>query len=66
MAISHELSSEIVAALLATKARSKRELEDLRETLLTIHATLQRLNDQEDAKQAHRRLSKKASAGSTQ
>jgi hypothetical protein len=46
MAISHELSTEIVAALLAAKDRSPRELEDLKETLLTIHTTLQRLTDE--------------------
>lgn len=43
MAISHELSSEIAAALLAAKNRSPRELEDLKEVLLIIHSTLQRL-----------------------
>jgi hypothetical protein len=45
MAISHELSSEIAAALLAAKDRSPRELEDLKEVLLIIHSTLQRLTD---------------------
>ena len=47
MAISHELSSEIATALLAAKDRSPRELEDLKETLLTIYSTLQRLTEQE-------------------
>jgi hypothetical protein len=51
MAISHELSSEIAAALLAAKHRSPRELQDLKETLLMIHSTLQRLT--EGARQAH-------------
>jgi hypothetical protein len=45
MAISHELSSEIAAALLAAKDRSPRELEDLKKTLLLIHSTLQQLAD---------------------
>jgi hypothetical protein len=45
MAISHELSSEITAALLAAKDRSPRELEDLKITLLKIHSTLQQLTD---------------------
>lgn len=45
MAISHELSSEIATALLAAKERSPREREDLKETLLLIHATLQRLTE---------------------
>ena len=47
MAISHELSSEIATALLATKDRSPRELEDLKKILLVIHSTLQRLTDDE-------------------
>lgn len=47
MAISHELSSEIATALLAAKDRSPRELEDLKETLLTVHSTLQRLTEEE-------------------
>jgi len=46
MAISHELSSEIATALLAAKDRSPRELEDLKEVLLLIHSTLQRLTDE--------------------
>jgi hypothetical protein len=50
MAISHELSTEIAAALLATKDRSPRELEDLKETLLTVYSTLQQLS--EDARAA--------------
>jgi hypothetical protein len=45
MAISHELSSEIAAALFAAKDRSPRELKDLKEVLLVIHSTLQRLTD---------------------
>jgi hypothetical protein len=47
MALSHELSSEIAAALLAAKDRSPHELEDLKETLLIIHSTLQRLTEEE-------------------
>jgi len=45
MAISHELSSEIAAALFAAKDRSPRELKDLKETLLVVHSTLQQLTD---------------------
>ena len=62
MAISHELSSEIVAALLAAKDRSPSELEDLKETLLTIHSTLQRLGD-ETPTDSPQPAAKKASAG---
>jgi hypothetical protein len=61
MAISHEVSSEIVAALLAAKDRSPRELEDLKETLLTIHSTLQRLT--EEAHTDKQPATKKAAAG---
>jgi len=46
MAISHDLSSEIATALLAAKDRSPRELEDLKEVLLLVHSTLQRLTDE--------------------
>jgi len=47
MAISHDLSSEIAAALLAAKDRSPRELEDRKKILLIIHSTLQRLTEEE-------------------
>ncbi|MCM3905127.1 MAG: hypothetical protein ND866_25820 [Pyrinomonadaceae bacterium] len=43
MAISHELSGEIAAALFAAKERSPRELNDLKEMVFAIHATLERL-----------------------
>ncbi|HUS11251.1 MAG TPA: hypothetical protein VMZ30_12365 [Pyrinomonadaceae bacterium] len=46
MTISNELSSEIATALLAAKNRTPRELEDLKEILLTIHSTLQRLTEE--------------------
>ena len=45
MAISHEISSKIAAALLATKDKTPRELEELRKVLLIINSTLQRLTD---------------------
>jgi hypothetical protein len=47
MAISHELSSEIAAALFAAKERSPRELNDLKEIVFEIHTTLERLTDEE-------------------
>ena len=37
---------QIATALLAAKDRSPRELEDLKEVLLLIHSTLQRLMDE--------------------
>jgi hypothetical protein len=45
MAISHEISSEIATALLASNERSPHELHDLREMLLEIHSTLEGLSD---------------------
>jgi hypothetical protein len=45
MAISHELSSEIAAALFAAKDRTTNELNDLKEILLVVHSTLERLSD---------------------
>ncbi len=43
MAIDHELSSEIAAALLAGKKRDPRELSDLKEIVIRVHSTLQKL-----------------------
>jgi uncharacterized membrane protein len=65
MAISHELSSEIAAALLAAKDRSPREREDLKQILLIIHSTLQRLTEaaRTERFKAHAAI-KQAAAGS--
>ena len=46
MAIANELSSEIAVALLSTKKKSPRELNDLKEMVLKIHSTLQQMADQ--------------------
>ena len=43
MAIAHELSSEIAAALFSAKERSPRELNDLKEVIFKIHSTLEEL-----------------------
>jgi hypothetical protein len=43
MSISHELSGEIAAALVAAKERSPRELKDLKDMLFEIHSTLEQL-----------------------
>jgi hypothetical protein len=43
MAIDHELSSEIAAALLAGKKRTPSELKALKETVIKVHLTLQKL-----------------------
>jgi len=43
MAISHEISSEIAAAILARRDRSPHELLELKEMLLQVHSTLEDL-----------------------
>jgi len=43
MAIDHELSSEIAAALLIGKGRTPHERDQLKETVLRVHSTLQQL-----------------------
>jgi len=44
MAITNELSSEIAAALL-TKQKSPSDLKQLREVMLQIHTTLQKMQE---------------------
>jgi hypothetical protein len=63
MAISHELSSEIATALLAAKDRSPRELEDLKEVLLLIHSTLQRLTDEARLRRLKPQSARQAAGG---
>ena len=46
MAISNELSSEIAAAILANK-NSPQDLLKLRDVVLEIHSTLQKMSEQE-------------------
>ena len=43
MSISHELSSEIAAALFTSKERSPRELKNLKDMILKVHSTLEEL-----------------------
>jgi hypothetical protein len=43
MAISHEISSEIAAAILARRNGSPHELRELQEMLLQVHSTLEDL-----------------------
>jgi hypothetical protein len=43
MAIDHERSSEIAAALLSDRKREPGELQNLKETVLRVHSTLQKL-----------------------
>jgi predicted transcriptional regulator len=54
MAISNELSSEIAAAILAEK-KSPQELRELKDIIIEVHSTLQKMS--EDAR-SHRLKSK--------
>jgi hypothetical protein len=64
MAISHELSSDIAAALFAAKERSPGELNDLKETIFKIHSTLERLADDARADRTKYQLKAKKAAHS--
>ena len=65
MAISHELSGEIATALFAAKERSPRELNDLKEMVFAIHATLERLGRDARADRAKFKLAPKQPARQT-
>jgi len=52
MAISHELSSEIAAALFTDKERSPGEMNDLKEMVLQVHTALEQLTSSRDDKAA--------------
>jgi hypothetical protein len=45
MAISNELSSDIANAILAAKERSRADLKDLKEVVLKVHLTLQKMTE---------------------
>ena len=47
MAISHELSSEIAAALFVEKERTPHELNDLKEIVFKIHSALEQFSDED-------------------
>lgn len=49
MAISNELSSEIAAAILVEK-KSPQELHRLKEVILRVHSTLQKMSEEARAK----------------
>jgi len=67
MAIAQELCSEIAAALLAGKEKSPAEMEELKQTLLVVHSTLEQMSEDEhksttDAQAAAQAAAKKAGA----
>ena len=43
MSISNELTGDIIAALLNTENKSRRDLTELKEVLCTVHSTLQEM-----------------------
>jgi hypothetical protein len=45
MAISNELSSDVAVAILATK-KSPQELKQLKEIILEVHSTLQKMSEE--------------------
>ena len=49
MPISHELSGEIATALFSGEDKSPKELDDLREIVLTVYSTLEQLTRDERA-----------------
>jgi hypothetical protein len=65
MAISHELSGEIATALFAAKERSPGELNDLKEMVFAIHATLERLGRDARADRANSQSGSKLSVRRT-
>lgn len=64
MGISNELSTEIATAILSSNKRSPRELNDLKEIVLNIHSTLQKMTDEERAER-HKSLSMRQSRTDT-
>jgi predicted transcriptional regulator len=67
MAISNELSSEIAAAILVEK-KSPKELNQLKDVILRVHSTLQKMSEDERTARAedrNKRGSSQEKAGST-
>lgn len=66
MAISNELSSEIAAAILVEK-KSPKELNQLKDVILRVHSTLQKMSEEERTARAEDRNKRGSSenAGST-
>ena len=58
MAIANELSSEIASAILTAKAESPGRLDELKEIVLKVHATLQEMTEKGRTQSLSRRLSK--------
>ena len=55
MALSNELSSEIAAAILAEK-KSPQELRQLKDVILQVHSTLQRMSEDARAYRFNNRM----------
>ena len=63
MAISHELSSEIAAAILAVKDKSPNELRDLKQLVVKVHLVLQELTTESTAFRYRARLVREKGQG---
>ena len=59
MAISNELSSDVAAALLAKK-NSPQELQQLKDVILQVHSTLQKMSEETRADRLSRSNHKEA------
>ena len=59
MAISNELSSDVAVAILAKK-KSPQELEQLKDVILQVHSTLQKMSEETRSDRLSRSSHKKA------
>ena len=58
MAISNELSSDVALAILATK-KSPQELKQLKDIILQVHSTLQKMSEETRADRLKTKLKSK-------
>jgi hypothetical protein len=66
MSIQHELSSDIAVALLTGEKREPKELNDLKEVVLRIHAVLHQLTTESQTRRSFSRaLAKRISMNKT-
>lgn len=63
MAISNELSSEVAVAILAQK-KSPQELKQLKDIILEVHSTLQKMSEETRAHRHEKEGPPKGSSGS--
>ena len=63
MAISNELSSDVAVAILAQK-KSPQELKQLKDIILEVHSTLQKMSEETRADRSHREEIQRGSSAS--